>query len=159
MEATDQSAALTDFICNLPIFESLNREELATMASYMRRLRLKAGETLFNQWDKADCVYFVEEGALKVLTKSSPEAYACIATLKRGRSVGEMSLIDNFPRSATVKAQSISMVVRLSRGKFDQLMVDYSDIGIKVLKGLARLMAQNLKKTSSRLADHMLPMG
>jgi hypothetical protein len=38
-------------------------------------------------------------------------------------------------------------------------MSNHHDLGIKILKGLARLLAQNLRKTSSRLADNMLPMG
>jgi len=159
MGSPDHTAALEDFICNVPLFHGLNRGEIATMASHMERLHLESGETLFNQWDRADCVYFVEEGALDVLTKSGPETYTSIATLHRGRSIGEMSLIDNFPRSATVKAKSDAEVVRLSRKKFDQLMKRHADIGINILKGLARLMAQNLKKTSSRLADNMLPLG
>jgi len=35
----------------------------------------------------------------------------------------------------------------------------YPKIGIKILKGISRLLSQNLRKTSSRLADHLLPMG
>ena len=159
MGPPQHSTAMTEFICNIPLFEGLNREEMTTIASHMQRLHLDAGETLFNQWDKADCVYFVEDGALDVLTKSGPETYTSVATLRRGRSIGEMSLIDNFPRSATVRAPAASLVVRFSREKFDRLMMDHTAIGIKILKGLARLMAQNLKKTSSRLADNMLPMG
>ena len=159
MRSPEHDAALADFICDLPLFQSLTREEIAVMAPYMRRRKIDAGETLFNQWDRADCVYFVESGALGVLTKNSPETYASVATLNRGRSIGEMSLIENFPRTATVKAQCETVVVQLARTEFDQLMLNRTDIGVKILKSLARLMARNLKKTSSRLADNMLPLG
>jgi CRP/FNR family transcriptional regulator, cyclic AMP receptor protein len=96
---------------------------------------------------------------LEVLTKTGPDGYEMVATLRRGRSIGEMCLIDNFPRAAAVRSKSQTTVVLFSRSSFERLMSDHIDIGIKILKGLARLMAQNLRKTSSRLADNMLPLG
>ncbi len=153
------STDLTDFISNLPLFENLCREELETVAAYIDRQHLEPEEILFHQWDKAECVYFVETGALDVLTKKGPDEYEAVASLRRGRSVGEMCLIDNFPRTATVRATSETTVVVFTQTDFERLMADHNDLGIKILKGLARLMAQNLRKTSSRLADNMLPMG
>ena len=154
-----QSKELIDFISNLPLFESLCRKEVETVSEYVGRQQVASGETLFNQWDRAECVYFVESGALEVLTKSGPDDYEVVASLRRGRSIGEMSLIDNFPRAATVQVKRDTTLVLLTRSAFEQLMSDQNDLGIKILKGLARLMAQNLRKTSSRLADNMLPMG
>ena len=150
---------LTDFISNVPLFESLLRQELETVSAYIGYEHLKPGEILFNQWDKAECVYFVETGALDVLTKKGPDEYEVVASLRRGRSIGEMCLIDNFPRAATVKSKSETTLVVLTRTGFERLMSDHHELGIKILKGLARLMAQNLRKTSTRLADNMLPMG
>ena len=150
---------LTEFISNVPLFENLSRKELETVSAYMDRQFLKSGEVLFDQWDKAECVYFIESGALEVLTKKGPDEYEAVATLRRGRSIGEMCLIDNFPRPAAVRSKSETAVAVFTQSDFERLMSDHLDMGIKILKGLARLMAQNLRKTSSRLADNMLPMG
>lgn len=154
-----QSNDLIDFISNIPLFESLTKKEVETVSVYVRSQTLESGQILFNQWDRAECVCFVEQGALNVLTKSGPEEHEIVATLRRGRSIGEMSLIDNFPRAATIQSASETNLVILTRAGFDELMSDHHDLGIKILKGLARLLAQNLRKTSSRLADNMLPMG
>lgn len=156
-----QSKSIIDFISNIPLFESLTLKEIETVSRYIQRKKLKAEEILFNQWDKAESVYFVEHGALEVLTKSDPENYTVVATLHRGRSIGEMSLIDNFPRSATVqsKADTDTQLAFLTQSGFEKLMADHHTLGIKIIKGLARLLAQNLRKTSSRLADNMLPLG
>jgi len=159
MQPMTQTNNLTDFISNIPLFESLCRQELETVSTYIRRQHLDPGETLFNQWDKAECVYFVESGALDVLTKKGPDSYEAVASLKRGRSIGEMCIVDNFPRTATVRSTSKTTVVVFTQSDYERLMSDHLDLGIKILKGLARLMAQNLRKTSSRLADNMLPMG
>jgi CRP-like cAMP-binding protein len=154
-----QSKALIDFISNIPLFESLTLKEVEMVSTYVQSQTIETGKTLFNQWDKAECVYFVEQGALEVLTKSGPQAYEIVATLGRGRSIGEMSLIDNFPRAATIRSASKTNLVILTKAGFDDLMSNHHDLGVKILKGLARLLAQNLRKTSSRLADNMLPMG
>jgi CRP-like cAMP-binding protein len=150
---------MIDFISNVPLFKSLTLKEIETASKYIQRQELKAGEILFNQWDRAECVYFVEQGALEVLTKCGPENYDVVATLNRGRSIGEMSLIDNFPRSATVQSKTDTQLALLTQSAFEKLMADHHELGIKIIKGLARLLAQNLRKTSSRLADNMLPLG
>jgi CRP-like cAMP-binding protein len=81
-----------------------------------------------------------------------------LSTLAKGRSIGEMSLIDNITRSATIKARNHTKMVKLSRKGFDSILDSFPRIGNKILKGIARLLSLNLRKTSSRLADYMLPM-
>lgn len=154
-----QTKSMIDFIGNLPLFKSLTLNEIETVSKYVQHQDLKSGEILFNQWDKAESVYFVEQGALEVLTKCGPETYEVVATLHRGRSIGEMSLIDNFPRSATVQSKEDTQLALLTQSGFENLMADHHELGVKIIKGLARLLAQNLRKTSSRLADNMLPLG
>lgn len=150
---------LVSFIGNLPLFDGLCRKEIDIIAGYVTCRTIKAEEVLFHQWDKAEYVCFIEKGALDILKKTSAEEYEVTTTLRRGRSVGEMSLVDNFPWAATARAQNNTRVVLLPQTRFEELMAAHQDIGINILKGLARLMAQNLRKTSSRLADQMLPLG
>lgn len=159
MNQTEPTKTQVDFIHNIPLFESLNRSEIEVVANYVTLRELESGETLFNEWDRADYVCFIEKGSLDVLKKTGPDQQTAIARLRRGRSIGEMSIIDNFPRPATVQAGSQTKLVLFTRDSFEQLMNEHGDIGIKILKGLSRLLAQNLRKTSSRMADNMLPLG
>ena len=96
---------------------------------------------------------------LEVLKKSGVDTYTAIGTLGRGKSIGEMSIIENFPRSATLKALSPATVVTFSKQDFEDILSTRPEVGIKLLKGLARLLGHNLRKTSSRIADYMMPMG
>ena len=64
-----------------------------------------------------------------------------------------MSIIDNFPRSATIKAQTDSKLVTLSRKDFDIILDEYPRIGIKVLKGMTRLLSLYLRKASGQLTE------
>lgn len=152
-------ASMEEFIINLPLFEGLNKEELVVVASHMSFLELGAGETLFNEWDKADHICFVEKGSLDVMKKSGPDSYDVLSRLQRGRSIGEMSIIDNFPRSFTVIAHTDVRLATLSRESFESILAQNPLIAVNLLKGLARLLSQNLKKTTCRVADYSLPLG
>lgn len=160
IEPTESSRKeLIDFIVNLPLFEFLEIKDLIKVAKRMTLMELAPGDVLFQEWEKADFACFIESGKLDVTKKTGPEKSETVATLKRGRSIGEMSIINNFPRSSTVIARSKARLAILPRSGFDDLLVKEAEIGIKILKGLANLLSVNLKKTSSRLADNMLPMG
>jgi CRP-like cAMP-binding protein len=154
-----KKATLASFIRDLPLFGSFSRNEIDVIATYVVRKNLAVGEVLFHQWEKAEYVCFVEKGALDILKKTTPDQYEVGTTLRRGRSIGEMCIIDNFPWAATARASTNARVVLFPQINFEKIMTTHQDIGINILKGLARLMAQNLRKTSSRLADHMLPLG
>lgn len=158
-ECSGQLDDLVDFIINLPLFEFLETDELREVAERMYFLDLDAGEVLFKEWDKADFVCFVESGELDVTKKTGPDSRDVNATLRRGRSIGEMSIINNFPRSSTVIARTTVRLAVFPRQSFEDILEAQVQIGIKILKGLASLLSINLKKVSSRLADNMLPMG
>ena len=156
---SDNNERLVDFIINLPLFEFLERNELIDVAARMEFIDLDPGEVLFNEWDKADYVCFVESGELDVTKKTGPNSSEVMATLRRGRSIGEMSIINNFPRSSTVVARSKVRLAVFQRTAFEDILSKKVDLGVNILKGLANLLSINLKKASSRLADNMLPMG
>ena len=155
----DEEKQLVDFIINLPLFEFLKKDELAQVASRMHFKELAPGETLFNEWDRADFVCFIESGELDVTKRTGPENLDVRATLRRGRSIGEMSIINNFPRSSTVIARSKVRLAVFQRDAFEEILREKVDIGVNILKGLANLLSVNLQKASSRMADNMLPMG
>jgi CRP-like cAMP-binding protein len=159
LETSDKEKDLVNFIINLPLFEFLETKELIEVAKRMDFVEMSPGEVLFSEWDKADFVCFIESGELDVTKKSGPDTSEVIATLKRGRSIGEMSIVNNFPRSATVIARTQVKLAVFPRSGFEEILDTRSDIAVNILKGLANLLSVNLKKTSSRLSDNMLPMG
>ena len=156
--AKKHSMAIIDSLNNIPIFDSLNAKELGVVAKHMNLIDVNLGEYVFKEGDSGDYVCFVANGSLEVLKKSEVGDTVVIATLNRGRSIGEMSVIDHFPRSATVRARTKATLVTLKRRAFDAILDKHPTIGAKILKGISRLLSQNLRRTSSMLADYMLPI-
>jgi len=163
MEAAGNStithAIINFLILNIPILARLKDEELRTIQRYLNLIEVIPGEIVFKEGDRGDYVCFVVDGALDVLKESESGESIVISTLSKGRSIGEMAVIDELPRSATVKARTKSTLITLSRDNFNYILAEHSTIGVKILKGVARLLSMSLRKTSSRLADYMLPLG
>ena len=150
-----------NFLTHFSFFNRFNEEELSIIAQYINILEIEPGQVLFKEGEQGDCVYFIVDGELDVIKESVSGSrvgidMVVISKLSRGRSIGEMSIIDNIPRSATVKARTEAALVTLTSSGFDSICKDYPNIGIRILKGISRILSMNLRQTSSRLADHML---
>ncbi len=149
---------IIDSLLYLPLFDSLKGAELEVVANHMDILKFDKNETLFKEGDKGDYVCFILDGTVNILKESSPGSAVVIASLPKGRSIGEMSIVDNFPRSATAKAQTKTSILKFTQWGFNQMLKNHPGIGTKILIGILRLLSQNLRKTSSQLADYMLPV-
>jgi CRP-like cAMP-binding protein len=152
------SDAIIDFLINMAIFDKLKGSELRTISKHMNITELKPRETLFKEGDKGDYVCFVVDGSLEVIKKTAKDTYVTLTKMLKGRSIGEMAIIDDFPRSATVKALTHCTLVILTRRGFDLILEEHPTIGVKILKGIARLLSQSLRQTSSRLVDYIYPI-
>jgi len=166
MEGTEAAAsgimseAMIEFlILSIPTLGKLTPTELRTIEKYMNLIEVTPGEIVFKERERGDYVCFVVDGSLDVMKKSETGQSVVISTLVKGSSIGEMAIVDDLPRSATVRAQIKSTLLTLSRDNFDYILEEHSGIGVKVLKGIAGLLSMNLRKTSSKLAGYMLPLG
>lgn len=153
------SKAIVEFFMNIPLFSRMNAEEVKMVAKHMNVIELQQGEILFQEADRGNFMCFIAHGTLEVIKQPIAAGQKiAITTLRKGQSIGEMSVIENRPRSATIKAREEAKLFILSQAAFDLLLTRHANIGIKLLKGIAVLLSNNLRKTSSRLADYMLPI-
>jgi CRP-like cAMP-binding protein len=143
------------FLVNLPIFTSLDVDELSVLARHMSFIHLQRGEHLFVEGDQGTFMGFVVNGILEVQKRSDTGENITLARLTKGSSIGEMALIDKSPRSATVIARQASTMVTLTDKGFDLLADKHPALAIKVIKKIARLLSMNMRRTSSKLVDLM----
>jgi CRP/FNR family transcriptional regulator, cyclic AMP receptor protein len=154
---TRLSNVVLDLLIDIPLFDSIPGEDLKIMSRHMKVMDFKKDEVIFEEGDRGDYVCFVVKGVLDVFKKNENGESVVISSLGKGRSIGEMSVIDAFTRSATVRARVDTTLVILTKADFEEIVDKYPVIGVKILKGISRLLSMNLRKTSSRLADYMLP--
>ena len=111
-------------------------------------VRLAAGEILFRAGASDDGCYRVEDGLLKVTIVSGAGAERILTFLGQGAIVGELSIIDGLPRSATIVAVRNAAVSFLSRADFEAFAEEHPE----VYKSLVRLLAQRLRETDAVIA-------
>jgi len=150
---------ITDLLIKIPMFAGLDADELLIIEKHIKLFDIEQGETLFKEGDKGEYVCFVVDGRLEVTKKTITGENFVLNTLTRGQSVGEMSIIDKRPRSATVSAKTKATLFTLEGNVFEVIMKEYSVIGMKVLKGLSLLLSKKLRQTSSRLVSYMATAG
>lgn len=148
--------AIYQCLRNISIFSELTGEELLFMADQMHLLRTAPGNAIFKENDPADFVCFVVDGRLQVLKATSGAAKA-IAELTAGQSIGEMAVVGNFHRSATVTSLTDATLLTLKRDRLNQICVDHPQIGVKIFKAIAQLLSHHLRKTSENLSELMPP--
>lgn len=151
-----QTSKLIDIIMDIPFFAMLSTNQLTVVARRMNYYEVDEGETLFREGDPGDSVCFVIKGALDIFKSSStPGQQVHIATVTKNKSIGEMAVIDEYTRSATVTARRHSAIVALTKRGFDAILEENPKVGAAILKKIASLVSMNLRRTSSQLADYM----
>ena len=149
---------IIDSLMYIRMFDKFEPNELEIVARYMNYIEINKDEILCREGEKGDYVCFVVDGTLDVVKQSLTGKSVVITELSRGRSIGEMSVIGDFLRSATVKVHTEAKLIILTQRNFELILEEYPKIGIKILKGISRLLSLSLRDTSGRLADYMLPV-
>jgi CRP-like cAMP-binding protein len=145
---------LNHLIADIPIFNDLNADDTDILRHYLFPKELAIGDIVCKEGQHGNFLSFVANGELKVI-KNMEGKDVVISTIEEGGSLGEMSLIDGLTRSATTKASKPSTILILRRDDFNNLIKKYPVVGVKILKGIARLLSLNLRKTSGRMTSLM----
>jgi CRP/FNR family transcriptional regulator, cyclic AMP receptor protein len=146
---------ISDLLVKIPMFSGLDIDQLAVIKKRIKLFDVNEGGTLFEEGEQGDYVCFVVNGRLEVTKRTVFGEDLVLNTISRGQSVGEMSIIDQRPRSATVRAKTKTTLFTLAQNDFEAIMSEQPKIGIEVLKGLALMLSKKLRQTSSRLVSYM----
>ncbi|MEA2521468.1 MAG: putative peptide zinc metalloprotease protein [Actinomycetota bacterium] len=114
-----------ELIDALPAFQDLPGEILSDLAGRVVLRELRPGQVVTRQGDRATAFYVIRRGTFQVETEH-PETddVQSLGTLGRGDSFGEIGLLHNAPRQATVRAQDEGEVFEIDKGTFDRLLAD-----------------------------------
>ncbi|MBW8894514.1 MAG: cyclic nucleotide-binding domain-containing protein, partial [Burkholderiales bacterium] len=94
-----------DLIRRVPLFSMLTTDQAQSIADSVVKRRFKRGELIVEQGTKSNALFILLNGRARVLTADHRGREVILAVLQSGDYVGEMSLIDNEPHSATVRAE------------------------------------------------------
>ena len=134
-----------EMLRKVPIFGGLDPGKLKLLAFTSRALRFAPGEVLMRVNEPADSAYVIIEGEVEILSETAAGEFV-VATLVKHDCIGEMGVIPNRPRGATVRAKSAVRALRISGDVFLRLLTDNPDCALHVMRDLSkRVTAVNVR--------------
>jgi len=130
----------------VPLFAELSDDDLARICAVSSDVGLAPGEVLFREGDRGDRAFLVTAGEVEVL-KATGAREALLAVRSGGEVVGEMALLEDAPRSATVRARAATELVGIPRGALDDLLTTSPSAARAVFGMLTR----RVRETNDRL--------
>lgn len=138
-----------DLIRRVPLFAMLTPSQAESLAGAVSKRRFKRGESLVEQGKKCESLYILLAGRARVVVTDSRDREVILATMHPGDYVGEMSLIDNEPHSATVEAEVQTDALVLAGAEFNRCLQENSSTVAAVMKGLVQRLRSADRKIES----------
>ena len=124
------------------LFNQVPADQLLPLAELAARGSYQPGTVIFNADDPGDQLYVVVSG--EVIIERDGQT---VATLGRGQAFGEMAILDDAPRSATVRVEELTECLLVSHDDFGELL----DIAPGLARGVMRVLTMRLRNTLERL--------
>jgi CRP-like cAMP-binding protein len=147
--------SISDMIENAQMFQGFEWAQIETLSNYLRIYRAMPGTILFREGDKGDFMCVVIKGKLEIHKEDAQHINKTVTTVYAGRSLGEMTMVDGEPRSATAVVAEVSILAVLTRERFMQIMREKPALAAKMLLKIAQLLSQHLRLTSGMLVDYL----
>ena len=138
-----------DLIRRVPLFAMLTPAQAELLADAVAKHRFKRGQVIVEQGKKSDALYIILSGRARVLMTDRKSREVILATLQPGDYIGEMSMIDNQPHSATVEAEIQTDVLVLGRKDFTRCLPENATMAYAVMQGLVRRLRHADQKIGS----------
>ena len=135
----------------LPLFKELTPAELANLASLFFEKVYSKNSTLFVEGMTGEILYVIKKGSVQITKKTASGAEAVLATLRDGEFLGEMSLIDNRPRTATARVAEESSLLVMTNKAFNTMMEKYPQVSLKVLMVFLKIANERLRKANESI--------
>lgn len=138
-----------DLLRRVPLFSLLTVAQAEVISGAVIKRRFKRGEALVEQGHKSNALFILLTGRARVMTSDSRGREVILATLAQGDYLGEMSIIDNEPHSATVRAEVQTDVLMLGRTEFARCLTENASMSLVVMRGLVKRLRHADRKIES----------
>ena len=135
----------------IPLFAKIEPSKLKLLAFTAQRLTFNADESLFHQGDEGDSAYIIVDGDADVLV-DSPTGPITVATVGKNDFVGEIAILCDVPRTATITAKTTLTAMRISKELFFQLVCQFPQMSIEIMRELARRLEVTTRQLQEALS-------
>lgn len=151
-KAKIKPASVEEMLSKIPVFEKLEAKELRQIASIVHRRHYVKGEYVFYQGDPGLGMYVVEKGRVGIVVVSEDGTQKEITEMDNGDFFGEIALLDESPRSASVVVKEDSSLIGFFRPDLFEIIEKTPKTGLKVVVKLAEMIGERLRNMNSEFS-------
>jgi CRP-like cAMP-binding protein len=137
-----------ELLRRIPLFQRIDPAKLKLLAFASERVTFAPQQELFHQGDSADAAYIIVDGDADVIVET-PKGPLTLAKVGKNDFVGEIGILCDVPRTATVKASTPLTTLRITKDLFFNMITDFPAMGVEVM----RVLAHRLEHTTSQLRE------
>ena len=140
-----------ELLRNIPLFANIAPSKLKLLAFTSERISYDANQVLFNQGEIGDAAFIIIEGEADI-TIDSPRGPITVATVGRNDIIGEIAILCDVPRTASVRAKNKLETLVISKDLFFRLIMEFPQIAVEIMRELAHRLNQANEKLREALA-------
>jgi CRP-like cAMP-binding protein len=126
-----------ELLRSVPLFAKIEPSKLKLLAFTSERLTFAANQMLFHQGDIGDAAYVIIDGQAEVIVET-PNGPLTVARLGKNAFVGEIAILIDVPRTATIKASTRLETLKISKDLFFRLVKEFPEMAVEIMRELAR---------------------
>ena len=135
-----------EILRRIPIFAQIDPAKLKLMAFASERVTYKPGQVLFKEGERGDAAYIVLKGTADIMI-SSDSGPLRVASLSDNEIIGEIAILCDIPRTATVQAATELTTLKITTELFFRMLMDFPEMGVEIM----RVLAHRLEQTTAQL--------
>jgi CRP-like cAMP-binding protein len=143
-----------ELLRSIPLFAKLELSKLKLLAFTSERLTFAEGQNLFRQGDMGDAAYVIIDGSADIVIES-PTGPLVVAQVGKNAFIGEIAILCDVPRTATVTATKRLETLKISKDLFFRLVREFPEMAVEIMRELARRVDQmnvQLREANAKLA-------
>jgi CRP/FNR family cyclic AMP-dependent transcriptional regulator len=136
-----------DILRKIPLFSGIDPVKLKLLAFASERIEYNTGQNLFRQGEVGDAAYVIVGGVADIIVETK-DGEIPVAEFKENAFVGEIAILCDVPRTATVRAKTKLVVLKIKKEHFLGLIKDFPELGIEVMRELAARLSNTTNELS-----------
>jgi len=145
---------INEFIKQIELFKELDNDELNLLAQNMEVCELEPNTFLFEENNPRKKLFIIYRGEVELIKKTPPFGEdKRLSIFSKYDFLGEGALMDEYPHSSTARTLLETTVFAVSRDDFQKLCREKTEIGMKVLSRIARVISRRMRQTSTRVVN------
>ncbi len=133
-----------DLLRRIPLFENIDLAKIKLLAFASERICFEQGNELCTQGEIGDAAYVIIDGEADVTVENNGQA-TVVATLGKNAFVGEISILTDVPRTATVTAKTRVEALRITKELFYRMISEFPQMGLEIMRVLSLRLADTTR--------------